>query len=358
MGKKLTQEEFIEKSNFNHKNKYNYSNTVYINANTKVKIICPEHGEFEQRAYDHLTRGCINCYYDSRRSNNIDFIKKSKEIHGDKYDYSMVEYISCKKKVIIICPEHGDFLQTPNNHLNKQGCYKCKNNSQRSNLDSFIKKSKEIHGDKYDYSKSKYVNIRTNIIITCKKHGDFLQKPNKHIKGQGCVKCKIDNNTLTSKEFIKKAIYIHGDEYDYSKVEYKYTNKKVIIICRKHGEFKQTPMTHLRGTRCPKCALKFGIMENKWLDKFNIKNEYRQFKIGRYIVDGYDPITNTIYEFNGDFWHGNPNRYNSNDLNKVLKLKFGKLYQKTIIKENNLRKLGYNVISIWESDFIKEESQS
>lgn len=358
MGKKLTQEEFIERSNLNHNNKYDYSNTLYVNANKKVKIICREHGEFLQRAHDHLTKGCIKCYYDSRRSNTIDFVSKSKNIHGDKYDYSLAEYKSFNTKVKIICREHGEFLQTPNNHLNKQGCYNCKNNSQRSNLDIFIKRSKEKHGDKYDYSKCKYKNIRTDITITCKKHGDFLQKPNKHINGNGCPKCKIDNNILTNEEFVKKSISVHGDKYDYSKVEYKYNNKKVIIICREHGEFMQTPMIHLRESGCPKCALKFGLMENKWLDKFNIENRYRQFKIDKYIVDGYDSKANTIYEFNGDFWHGNPLKYKMKDINSVSGKTFGELYKNTIIKENNLRKLGYNIISIWESDFLKEETIS
>lgn len=353
MGKKLTQEEFIEKAKLKHGDKYDYSNMIYINANLKVKIICKEHGEFEQRAYNHLTKGCIKCYFNSRKSNTIDFIKKSVDIHGDKYDYSLVNYSSCTKKVIIICKYHGKFLQTPNNHLNKQGCYKCKNNLQKSNLDDFIKKSVDIHGDKYDYSKVNYVNIRTDVIIICKKHGEFLQKPTKHMNGQGCMKCKIDKNTLTTDEFIQKSIDIHGDKYDYSSVDYKYTNRKVIIICKEHGTFLQTPMTHLRGTGCPKCGSKFGIMENKWLDSFNIKKEYRQIRIGRYTVDGYDPVTNTIYEFNGDFWHGNPNRYDSSALNKVIKLTFGELYKKTLYKETKLKELGYNVISIWESDFLK-----
>ena len=355
MGKKLTQEEFIEKAKLKHGDKYDYSDTFYINANTKVRIICNEHGKFEQRAYSHLTKGCIKCFFNNKKSNTEDFIEKSINIHGDKYCYSLVKYKSVTTKVKIICKIHGEFLQTPNNHLNKQGCYKCKNNLQKSNLDDFIKKSIEKHSDKYDYSKVEYVNVRTDIIIICKKHGEFLQKPTKHINGNGCMKCKIDKNTLTTDEFIQKSINIHGNKYDYSLVNYKYTNRKVIIICEEHGNFLQTPMTHLRSTGCPKCGTKFGIMEGKWLDGYNIDKKNRQFRIGRYIVDGYDPITNTVYEFNGDFWHGNPNRYASNELNKVIKLTFGELYKKTLQKENRLRELGYNVISIWETDFLNEK---
>ncbi len=273
MGKKLTQEDFIKKVRLKHGDKYDYSDTIYINANTKIKIICNEHGIFEQRAFSHLTKGCIKCHFNNKKSNTEDFIEKSINIHGDKYGYSLVKYKSVTTKVKIICKVHGEFLQTPNNHLNKQGCYKCKNNSQKYNLDYFIEKSIDKHFDKYDYSKVKYENVKTDVIIICKKHGEFLQKPNKHINGNGCMRCKIDNNTLTTNEFIKKSINIHGNKYDYSLVDYKYTNRKVIIICKEHGEFLQTPMTHLRETGCPRCGSKFGIMENKWLDYYNI-NKY------------------------------------------------------------------------------------
>ena len=346
-----------------------------------------------------------------------DFIIKAVSIHKNKYDYSKVEYIGAKDKVIIICKEHGDFEQTPNNHLSGQGCYKCKNNSQKSNLKIFIEKSIEFHGYRYDYSKSEYKNVRTDITIICKEHGEFKQKPNKHILGQGCNKCKIESNILTNEDFIKKSIVKHGDKYDYSKSSYKYTNEKLIIICKEHGEFRQTPMIHLRGSGCPKCGGtmkqntndfinrsyliygdrydyklvdyknihekviiicrehgefrqtpnshlhnsgcpkcgdKFGIMENTWLDYLNVNN--RQVRIGKYIVDGYDPITNTIYEFNGDFWHGNPSKYKNYDVNQILGKSFGELYKKTLEKENNLKKLGYNVISIWESDYLKENA--
>ena len=356
MPKKLTQEEFINKCIEIHGDKYDYSDTIYINANTKATFICKKHGKFEQRAYWHLiTGGCVKCVQDKMCSNTDEFINKSIIIHGDKYDYSKVEYIGCQKKVSIICEEHGEFKQTPNNHLNEQGCYKCKNNNQKYNLSHFLEKSIQMHGNKYDYSKSEYISIRTDIIITCKKHGDFLQKPNRHIEGQGCMKCRANNDTLTTDEFIKKATLIHGDKYNYSKTNYKYTRKKVIITCEKHGDFEQTAHDHVRGSGCKKCSYKFGIMENKWLDEFNIKDEFRQYKIDKYRVDGYDPNTNTIYEFNGDFWHGNPNRFDSNELNRVSKLTFGELYQKTLDKENKLKELGYNVISIWETDFLNEQ---
>ncbi len=165
------------------------------------------------------------------------------------------------------------------------------------------------------------------------------------------MKCRSDSNTLTTNEFIDKAILIHKDRYDYSLVNYKSTKEKIIIICEEHSEFVQTPMKHLSGAGCPKCGNKFGIMENRWLDNYNINNENRQVRIGRYKVDGYDPITNTIYEFNGDFWHGNPDKYKKDDINPISGKSFGYLLSKTIEKENKLKKLGYNFISIWESEY-------
>lgn len=152
--------------------------------------------------------------------------------------------------------------------------------------------------------------------------------------------------------FIEKSNLIHNNGYDYSNVKYKNAISNVDINCKYHGIFSQKPYSHLEGRGCPKCGNRFGIKENKWLDSLNIKE--RQVRIGKYIVDGYDSITNTIYEFNGDFWHGNPNLYNPEDYNSVSKKTFGELYRNTINREKYLIKKGYNVISIWENDFIKQ----
>ena len=145
---------------------------------------------------------------------------------------------------------------------------------------------------------------------------------------------------------------VHNFKYDYDLVIYKNNRTKIPIICRLHNNtFYQKPGNHLQGQGCPKCGDNFGIKENKWLDSLNISE--RQFRIGRYVVDGYDPDTKTIYEFNGDFWHGNPDIFKKNDYNNVLKRTFGELYEKTIKKEIELKKMGYRVISIWENDFNK-----
>ena len=200
-----------------------------------------------------------------------EFIKKAREIHGDKYDYSKVEYVSYHTKVCIICPKHGEFWQTPANHLRNRNCPKCGNNSKikkRSlTKEEFIKKAREVHGDKYDYSKVKYINNYTKVCIICPEHGEFWQNANSHLRGCGCPKCCNNGVKLTTEEFVKKARKIHGDKYDYSKVEYKNSHTKVCIICPEHGEFWQTPTSHLHGeSGCPMCMGK-----NKTFNDFVIK---------------------------------------------------------------------------------------
>lgn len=197
--KKLTTEEFIKRSTLKHKGFFSYKNTDYKNQNTKVKITCPEHGDFEQRPDHHLSgRGCKRCSSSYKKNDKKrikifeEFIKKSKKQHKNKYDYSFVNYETAKTKIEIICPKHGVFKQTPDNHL-KHGCRKCseeKNSEkQKSNTYDFIKKAKKIHGDKYDYSKVKYEGNRKKIEIICKEHGSWFQTPYNHIQNKGCRHC-------------------------------------------------------------------------------------------------------------------------------------------------------------------------
>lgn len=122
-----------------------------------------------------------------------DFILKAKEIHGDKYDYSKVEYVNMQTEICIICPQHGEFLQVPRNHLNIHGCPKCCKTGIKLSKEEFIQKAKEIHGDKYDYSKVEYINAKTKVCIICPIHGEFWQIPNSHLNGNACNKCKLSH---------------------------------------------------------------------------------------------------------------------------------------------------------------------
>jgi very-short-patch-repair endonuclease len=205
------------------------------------------------------------------------FISKANKIHKNRYDYSKVNYINAKTKITIICREHGDFQQTPSNHLSNYNCQKCAKNYQLD-TNSFIEKAINIHNYKYDYSKVNYINADTQIIIICREHGEFTQIPDFHINRKcGCPKCS-NNVRLDLLEFIYKADKIHDNKYDYSKIEYINNRKPVIIICKKHGEFSQIPFVHLLKHGCPNCINK---TEYKFYEK--IKEIYptikRQYKV-------------------------------------------------------------------------------
>jgi len=257
-----TTEQFTLEAKKIHGDKYDYSKVEYINAKTKVIIICKTHGDFLQNPTGHLSgKICKKCSCENRRYTTEEIILEAKKIHGDKYDYSKVEYTGATSKIIINCKKHGDFLQQANLHIMGSGCVKCfrDNNPilQRSNNEEFIKKAKEKHGDKYDYSKVKYTSSGERVIIICKVHGEFLQTPAKHFTG-GCKLCGVlmqtNKRSSNTERFIEKARVIHGDKYDYSKVEYINSLKKVIIICKEHGEFLQIAGSHLQGHQCKICS--------------------------------------------------------------------------------------------------------
>ena len=190
--RKMTKEEFISKSISLHGDKYDYSKVDYKNNSTKVIIIL-NGVEYLQRPNKHLDGKCPEKKI--KKSSRYSFIEKCLSIHGDKYDYSKVEYNGVFNKVKIICKQHGVFEQIPNSHLNGRGCNHCGRNStadkQRIKIDYFIEKCKIINNDKYDYSKIQTLkNVYDIVNIVCPKHGDFSQRAYKHMSGQGCPRCR------------------------------------------------------------------------------------------------------------------------------------------------------------------------
>ena len=420
----LNTEKFIEKAIKIHGSKYDYSKVNYTHCKTKIPIICPEHGEFWQTPQTHLQgHGCPQCgkilSAEKTKLTREEFIEKAKQIHGDKYDYSKVKYSSWYDKVCIICPEHGEFWQTPSNHIHKshkhgcpqcgkiksknialiQGkktfakfieeniqftanvddyitsnklltvvckkhgpfqitptnlyiqktpCPKCKeelkkpkkeknvidykqefidrlekkypNRFEYQNLNyvnreteiclydkllkeyvnviptsllnskhlssvkgyektnlptiEFIEKAKEIHGDKYDYSKVNYIHSKTKVCIICPEHGEWWQTPNDHLKGHGCSVC-ANNIKWNIDEYISEVKKIHGNKYDYSKLVLGKQSQHITLICPEHGEFKIRAMHHLKGSGCPKCKGSGG--EKALLNFFEEKHLYPQY---------------------------------------------------------------------------------
>ena len=235
-----------------HGDKYDYSKVDYKGTHSKVIITCPEHGEFNQSPDVHIKGGgCRKCSGNFKLDTKT-IIKQFKEVHGDKYDYSKVDYSGAHSKVTIICPEHGEFSQSPVSHKKGNSCPRCVGGLKLDNK-SVIEDFKEVHGDKYDYSKVDYKSTHSKVIIICPEHGEFEQAPSGHKTGQGCPWCS-GNATLDINQVVKDFKEVHGDKYDYSKVDYKSTHSKVIIICPEHGEFEQTPSHHKTGQGCPTCG--------------------------------------------------------------------------------------------------------
>jgi ssDNA-binding Zn-finger/Zn-ribbon topoisomerase 1 len=247
--------------------------------NEREEIWTPE--KIEKEAQKYKTRGDFNknsqsAYLAARRLKIMDFVTKhmgekktkkwdtekfierAKQIHGDKYDYVKSIYIGSETPLTITCPTHGDFEVKPTYHINdKIGCPKERKVFKWTTND-FIYKAQEKHGDKYDYNNVNYIDSDTPVNISCPRHGDFTQNPQSHIRGTGCPKCGAElnskNRLSSTDKFIEKARKVHGDKYNYEETEYISTKEPVKINCVIHGQFKQTPNSHLIGSGCPECG--------------------------------------------------------------------------------------------------------
>jgi len=225
-----------------------------------------------------------------KRLTKEQFITKANLIHNNKYDYNNAIFSKVSDKIIINCSLHGDFVQRVSTHLNSCGCPKCTIKQKPNSTKEFINKAKLVHGNKYDYSISEYRNKRTSITITCKEHGQFNQIASNHLQGSGCPNCKYSKLAnikinKASDNFINKAIEIHGDKYDYSKIEYTNNHTKVNIICPVHQDFKIAPSAHLLNQGCPKCGNDFKGWTRTKFKNLCEKND----KIAKlYLVELYD----------------------------------------------------------------------
>lgn len=265
--------------------------------------------------------------------NTEDFIRKAKDAHGGKYDYSKVEYERPQKKVCIICHRHGEFWQGPYHHLSGEGCPKCAEEARVSKLTKpfavFLEKAKMVHGDRYVYVEDSYKNSREKMEMVCTVCGTrFKQTPSKHLIGQGCMVCYKSgkpNNKLSADAFEGMASDVHGGKYSYIH-DFTNTKDKVTIVCPIHGEFKQEAQSHLQGHGCPKCALMDSKGECEIYDyvcslvgKDSVVRKANGV-IGRRELDIYIPSLSVAIEYNGLRWHSDKFRKDKNyHLEKLVK---------------------------------------
>lgn len=254
MGKLLTQDEFLKRASAIHGDKYDFSRAIYVHSKKKLTLFCNKHKKEFFLSPNHILKG-IGCPYcgGTKKLTQDEFIEQSRLVHGERYDYSKVQYKNYETPVEIICRVHGQFVQKPHAHLNKRGCKIC-GGSNPLDTQYFIERAISKHGNKYDYSKTIYINLKSKLEIICKEHGSFWQSAGGHLDGNMCKKCSGNHSPSTS-EFIDKANSIHNGYYSYNKVIYKSAHKPITITCKLHGDFQQTPNSHLKGSECSICSL-------------------------------------------------------------------------------------------------------
>jgi hypothetical protein len=406
-------EEFIKKAKEFHciddetdNVKFIYSESLNIilpSQSEPVEITCVKHNHtFNVVPRWHLkwvTGGCIKCRTDMTM---IQKIKKSKEqwekdklithLFDDgtpKYDYSKFIFINKRTPGNIICNtckkenRPYEFKQSPYHHIDrKQNCNNCSNVEsglkQSRPLVEYIKLCKIKHEDQYSYDKinETYTSGKSIIEIFCKKCEEyFIQRANQHISGSGCIVCGYAKSALSKQSntqyFIDKASKIgkNIETCDYSDTVYISSKEKLNIKCIPCNLiYKITPNSHLRGKGCPSCNHHTSKSAREWLHYIQLSNDILlqtfdsiegEYKIPKtkYKVDGYDPQTKTIYEFHGDFWHGNPNKYPPEFINPIIKKPMNELYNMTCKKKEICISLGYKYVEMWESEWILLKSK-
>lgn len=299
------------------------------------------------------------------------FIAQCISKYGDTYDYSKCVYVNDCTKLTIICRKHGYFQQTPSNHLSGFGCKLCgfekRALAKTITQDECLIRFREKHGNRYGYDKVDYFKQDTPVTITCFKHGDFEQLPLLHWNGNGCRVCGYESTAhrqrMTTTEFIKRANEVHSNKYDYSDTVYVRGHGKVTIRCDKHGLFEQDAFNHLNGFGCKQCSpVGYSSPAIEWLNCMSVIHgiHIQHAENGGetlipntlYRVDGYSN-DGRVWEFDGDYYHGNPKMYPRDGLFPHSKngITFGDMFNKTVRKKEKLASLGYNIISIWESEW-------
>lgn len=383
-------EKFQKKANLKHNNKYKdgYGDVVYISCFTPIRILCPEpdDGYFTQKPSDHLQgNGCQKCgrrsIQKSQRSSPEYFLQRAYEVHGDRYEYPDIEtsYVNAKTAITMICRKHGPYEQTPDDHLSGCGCPDCGKETiiEKATVwtqESFIAACKEKHQGFFEYSKTVFKGIHEKITVTCPVDGDFDQLAASHLR-HACDDCAIrergKQRRLGKEKFVEMANELHGGKFDYSKFEYTNYTSPSTIICPKDGEFEQSPAQHLRkrtgGGDCPECSKKMYSIEGIQYVEYLQATEYPKLQHAknggeyriegtRYRADGYDPLSNTVFEFQGCYYHGCERCFPDRSFMTHTSKTAEELFARTRQREQEIRSLGYNYVEMWQCQWRIERA--
>jgi hypothetical protein len=346
-------ERFIVKANEIHSNKYLYTKTIVNSMDDTIIITCPIHGDFEQKAKGHIhtMNGCKKCAFENRYKKTLEerktkFINKANEVHNNKYDYSKLDYVDIHTKVIITCPIHGDFTQLPNNHVNnKAGCPECGIGSiislSSETNEGFIKRANIKHNNKYKYTKSKYINAHTKVIITCPIHGDFTQTPNRHIYGDGCPDCgkiSVHRNKITGNKVERSHVKMEKNiEPKTCKI------KKTLDTKQKEFIEKVNEVHDNKYNDSVKEELERNIRH--LLEEFNINFIQRDRTIlgNKLELDFFIPEHNLAIECHGNYWHSSAI---SKDTNWIKNHMINKL--------KRCNELGITLLQFYEDEILNK----
>lgn len=367
MARRLTQEQFLEKARLVCGDKYTFENAVYVRSSVPLIVTCPTHGDFSISSNNLLFgKGCPACAKITRGKSKAGtaaavFVSRSMAVHKGKYSYENAQYVAAKKPITVTCPEHGDFITTPDRHLRGVGCQKCADEARTvkktMTQGEFIALAQELHAGRYSYEKTLYVRGTKKVEIICPVHGSFWQTPANHIQGNGCELCGKEETAKKLRvgvdEFLRRARDAHGDSYDYSQVTLTNLKDKVEILCSTHGEFTQQANAHLRGSGCPSCSHSVSLPENALtaifqeagLEVVRRDRELLREEGARYAkeIDLVIPEIKLGIEYCGVWWHSDANgkdkRYHVNKLE---------------LCENK----GYRLVTIFEDEYVLREDQT
>lgn len=309
----------------------------------------------------------INKNAEENKISKEEFIKNANEKFEFKYSYNESNYIDYHSQIKIICPiyDHGPFWQTPLQHLNTNGCAKCSKKYKMSN-EEYVEKAKKIHGDKYNYTITNFINMKSKIKYICNLCNKINeQSASGHIGGKTCGHCA--GRFITTEDFILKAKLVHDQTYNYDKTIYISNKDNLLITCLKHGDFEQRPDHHLSGSGCPKCRASFSLSEKEWLDILNISIRNQSIDVDNFNrkknVDGFDPLNKIVYEFHGDYYHAHPNcsscfkrdaihPHQMLRKNKSKQKTNAQIYADTLYREQKIKESGYKLVVMWEHEFL------
>ncbi len=340
---------------------YDYNN--FKNIDSLIVIFCKKHNnKYNYSLRHHLTfsnGGCKICKKENLHERYYEKLINNSVYKLYNFSLSKLSESPSTTNIEIYCNKHKiNFFKNLGYILGHktQLCPECINEYK---INNFIKIANNKHKNKYDYDEIKKYGSDIKLPIICPIHGRFEQLPQKHLEiKDSCPTCSGDIYQIRNTEdFIIRAKTIHGDKYDYSGVNYINTKTTVDIICKYHGLFKQRPSNHISMKQgCSKCNKSYRISTNqvKWLNEHRVP--LRSYIVSDYNVDGFNDITKTVYEFLGDYWHGNLERYTKEEMNITVGKTFGELNIETFDRLEYLKSQGYNIIYIWERDWLNGKS--